>query len=508
MDFTKWKAWLQRRVSPFFRQIGNQVKSVAERVRTYLLTHKKQTATVSIAAVVTLAGAASAYYYYQSNIISIYHVYVNGKEIGVVSSPEVVEKWTEAKLREESAKHDGLTLKMSDYISYQEERVYKGEYDNEAALAALSEMAEIKVEAVKIAVNGKLVGYAANSRDAEEVFDRLKAKYVPALAEAKKEQTVRAASIESSSASAGEAAADQPIKEVRFKEQVTTETDMVPAAQVLSVDKLEQLLSKGTFQDVIHTVQEGDCITCIAQKYGITSKEIYANNPGITEDTVLQLGQKINVTALKPLVTVQVIEEFEQEEVIDYTVQTRSNNQLPQGETKVIQEGKEGKKRVRYKVVKENGQEVAREVLEQDILSEPVPKIVERGTKVIPSRGTGRFAWPAKGYISSGFGMRWGRMHQGIDIAGSGSVLAADNGRVVSAGWNGGYGNCVVIDHGNGYQTLYGHLKSIDVKVGQVVAKGKKIGMMGSTGNSTGVHLHFEVRKNGAAQNPLRYLGR
>ncbi|MBO8165110.1 MAG: peptidoglycan DD-metalloendopeptidase family protein [Brevibacillus sp.] len=504
MQFAEWKAWLRRRVEPVLRRSRHRVVEVASHIRTYIQNHKKQAAAAAVTATIAVSGAAYANYYYHSNIISIYHVYVNGEEIGVVSSPEVIERWTEAKLKEESSKHGGLTLKLTDYITYKEERLYKGKYDNEAALAALSEIADIKVEAVKIVVDGKLVGYAASPKDAQTVFNRLKAKYVGSdVTEKEKAQTANAASLQSAAAGA-----EQAIKKVRFKEQVTTETDSVPAAQVLTVDKLEELLSRGTFKDVIHTVQEGDCITCIAKQYGITSQDIYANNPGITEDTVLQLGQKINVTAIKPLVTVQVIEEVEQEEVIHYTVQTRSNGQMPKGDSKVVQEGKEGMKRVRYEVIRENGQEVARKVLEEEVLEEPVPKIVERGTKVIPSRGTGRLAWPAKGYISSGFGMRWGRMHQGIDIAGSGSIYAADNGRVVSAGWNGGYGNAVVIDHGNGIQTLYGHMKSISVKPGDVVAKGKVIGVMGSTGNSTGVHLHFEVRKNGVAQNPLRYLGR
>ncbi|MCK9906919.1 M23 family metallopeptidase, partial [Frankia sp. Cpl3] len=95
---------------------------------------------------------------------------------------------------------------------------------------------------------------------------------------------------------------------------------------------------------------------------------------------------------------------------------------------------------------------------DQQMISKPVAKVIERGTKVIPSRGTGSFGWPARGYISSGFGIRWGRMHKGIDIAGAGSIKAADNGRVVSAGWDGDYGKAVIIDHGNGLQTLYGHL--------------------------------------------------
>ena len=153
----------------------------------------------------------------------------------------------------------------------------------------------------------------------------------------------------------------------------------------------------------------------------------------------------------------------------------------------MLQEGRDGSKMVQYEIVKENGQVVDRKIIKQDVISQPVAKIMERGTKVIPSRGTGRLSWPAQGYISSGFGTRWGRLHKGIDIAGSGSVLAADNGRVTLAGWDGDYGKAIVIDHGNGMQTLYGHLSTINVKVGDVVEQGKKIGVKGSTGDSTGV---------------------
>ncbi len=103
--------------------------------------------------------------------------------------------------------------------------------------------------------------------------------------------------------------------------------------------------------------------------------------------------------------------------------------------------------------------------------------------------------------------MRWGRYHKGIDIARPWdyTIKAADNGVVVSAGWAGSYGNRIIIDHQNGMRTLYAHLSQINVSVGQTVAAGQKIGVMGSTGNSTGVHLHFEVYKNGVLQNPLSY---
>ena len=125
--------------------------------------------------------------------------------------------------------------------------------------------------------------------------------------------------------------------------------------------------------------------------------------------------------------------------------------------------------------------------------------------------------WPAAGRFTAGFGWRhdpivpgrW-EFHKGIDIANSigTPVYAAAAGKVVWTGWNGGYGRTIIIDHGNGIRTLYAHLYKIEVKIGQNVAKGQEIAKMGSTGRSTGSHLHFEVHVNGVAVDPLRYLSK
>ncbi|MGI9604244.1 MAG: M23 family metallopeptidase, partial [Acidimicrobiales bacterium] len=117
-------------------------------------------------------------------------------------------------------------------------------------------------------------------------------------------------------------------------------------------------------------------------------------------------------------------------------------------------------------------------------------------------------SWPAGGVVTSRFGPRWGRMHQGIDIAApSGTpVYAAAGGTVIQAGFNGGYGNAVVIDHGGGLSTVYAHHSSLTVSAGQSVGAGTQVGLMGSTGNSTGPHVHFEVRINGTPYDPLAYL--
>jgi murein DD-endopeptidase MepM/ murein hydrolase activator NlpD len=130
--------------------------------------------------------------------------------------------------------------------------------------------------------------------------------------------------------------------------------------------------------------------------------------------------------------------------------------------------------------------------------------------QITPDAGTvvasGSFVWPAGGSVSQRF--VW--YHKGIDIANRAvpSILAADSGKVVMAGWidGYGYGNRVMIDHGNGYRTLYAHLSQVYVVPGQTVARGAAIGKMGSTGRSTGIHLHFEVIRNGVYLNPLSVL--
>jgi murein DD-endopeptidase MepM/ murein hydrolase activator NlpD len=135
------------------------------------------------------------------------------------------------------------------------------------------------------------------------------------------------------------------------------------------------------------------------------------------------------------------------------------------------------------------------------------PRLVYIGGKAVVVNapvGSGRFAWPTTGYISTFFGPT----HGGIDIAGplGTPIYAADAGVVVFAGWNGGYGNCVIIDHGNGVETVYGHFYVFYPQVGMNVRRGQAIGKMGSTGNSTGPHLHFEIRRGGVVVDPLKYL--
>ena len=163
-----------------------------------------------------------------------------------------------------------------------------------------------------------------------------------------------------------------------------------------------------------------------------------------------------------------------------------------------------------------NGIETERDSISKTVQVQPVNKVVLVGTKRRPvnEKGvpSGNFLWPVPSLhtMTSPFGMRWGEFHKGIDISGSGAygdtIVAADGGIVSLAGWNDGYGKCVMIDHQNGKSTLYGHCSSLLVSEGEAVSKGQPIARIGSTGNSTGSHLHFEIIVGGSNVNPLRYV--
>lgn len=174
-------------------------------------------------------------------------------------------------------------------------------------------------------------------------------------------------------------------------------------------------------------------------------------------------------------------------------------------------------------IVKANEDEInnaEREAMDQDEIQRDIAAALGKVVVGNNGTGTGKFAWPVPGYrnVSSRFGYRTNpvtgkhTLHAGVDIAGSGidgrPIYASDTGTVILSKYYGGYGNCVMIDHGNGYITLYGHMKSLSpYKVGDTVYKGiSVIGFVGSTGNSTGSHLHFEIKRNNTSVNPLVFF--
>ena len=282
-------------------------------------------------------------------------------------------------------------------------------------------------------------------------------------------------------------------------------------ATMMSIEELETALSGNSKESVVYTVQSGDTVSGIAYRYDTSVSDIQAQNPDLVAEQI-KIGDEITISASVPTLSVQetVVEEYTR--AVGYETIKEKTDDLYTTQSRVKRAGVNGEAAVVAEVVYVDGAEQDRTILEWVNISEPVDEIIEVGTKQPPKKAaTGRFMRPANGYISSRYGYRrsMGDFHTGVDFAGpTGTpIYASDGGKVTYAGWKGNYGYCVFIDHGNGYTTVYAHCSKLLVKVGQSVAKGETIAKVGSTGRSTGPHLHFEIRVNGQHKNPLNYIG-
>lgn len=455
------------------------------------------------AAVIGILGfglGAGAVHANEIELQTVYHVYVNGDHIGIIDDQSVVQNYINYTVKEHNEDSEDITYVVDEEISYIPEKVFNKQVQNTEVLESLAELITVEAVGNALTVGEDVIGYFATEEDAEQVLQSYKEKFVkPEILE----------SLENGEKQALEVGETQ-IVDVTLSEETSIEKQNVEPAKIISVEDGVTLLEKGTLEEKVHVVEEGDVLGGIASKYDLSLETLLDLNKGLTEESLIRVGDELKVTETKPYVTVVVVEESLKEEEIAYETEVKESESMYKGDEEVTQEGENGTAKKQYQITKVNGVKVKEEVINEEVTKEPVKEIIVKGTKVVPSRGSGKFAWPAVGgYVSSKMGPRWGSYHKGIDIArpSNRNILAADNGRVVSAGWdNGGYGNKIVIDHGNGYRTVYAHLSSLNVSAGQVVEKGQKIGVMGSTGRSTGIHLHFEVYKNGARINPLSVL--
>lgn len=449
---------------------------------------------------VVIVGASFGILYYNANATEFYNVYLDGEKVGTVSDKLIIDNWQSQELLKANTEYAGINVKLDNTITYEKEVKFKGSFDNYGTIKELESRLQVQAQGVELIVDGKVVGVVKDQATADRILNKMKDAYIPKSAK----ENVTAAS---TSSEKNERILE--LQNIEIKENVTTNEVQVAPSEVIDEATMLTLLKKGTTEEKIYTVQSGDTISEIAVQFGLSSDELYQLNPQL-EGEYINIGDELVVTALTPLITVETEEKLTQVEQINYKVIYKTDSSMYSGERKVVTQGQEGEKRVEYSLVKENGVVIEKQILKETVLKEPVDKVILKGTKVVPSRGTGDLNWPAMGgIITSYFGPRWGTYHDGLDISGvkDYTIKAADNGKVTFTGWKGGYGKTVIIDHGNGMTTLYAHLSSISVSDGDKVAKGQKIGVMGNTGRSTGTHLHFEVHVNGTPKNPLNYVG-
>jgi murein DD-endopeptidase MepM/ murein hydrolase activator NlpD len=356
---------------------------------------------------------------------------------------------------------------------------------------------------VQLKVDGKVVAVLRDKTTANEVLDKLKA---PFRGVAKESGQVTALTADPSAMDISTAPSE--LDQIDFVQDVQTAEIPLQTQMPDNPDDVVKLLQTGNVQPTKYTVVEGDCVSCIAKKLNITKQLIYDKNPSTLGDH-LKIGQVLDLTVLQPAVSVKTVERVTQNQEIQYDTEYVMDESMRAGENQPISPGKNGLKKVTIQLTKVNGVLASEQLLNEEVIDKAVAAKVKKGTKVVLGEGSGKFAWPVVSpSITSTFGYRWGKLHKGVDITGNKSILSADNGKVVETGYKDDYGNYIIINHMNGYRTLYGHLSKITIQNGAIVEKGEKIGIMGSTGDSTGVHLHFEIQKNGTVDNPLKYLNR
>ncbi len=289
---------------------------------------------------------------------------------------------------------------------------------------------------------------------------------------------------------------------------------------VWDADKLSKKLSTKKSEAVYYTVQSGDTVSGIAQKFGLTTAEVFALNPSVQEN--IHIGDSLLISSEVNFIRVQVTRTEVRTESVAYSTVTNETASLYKGVKKTVQKGVNGEQQITELVSYVDGVRVSAKEISRITTKEPVNEIIQVGTKTYSSSyGTvtsygGSFIWPAIGAynISQYFGGSGG--HGGIDIVKPGgnstgcTIVAAAGGTVTFAGYHSSWGYNVVVNHGNGLSTRYAHMLpgSMKVRVGQTVSQGQALGNIGSSGNVTGPHLHFEVMVNGKRVNPLPYLGR
>ena len=281
---------------------------------------------------------------------------------------------------------------------------------------------------------------------------------------------------------------------------------------LMSIGEMEALLTQNKQETQTYTIRSGDTVSAIGLRYGMKISEIKALNPGLDEARI-HVGQTLTLSAAVPYLSVQQTVTKTYQESIPFETVIEYDDTMYKTKSRMRVQGANGLADVVADVTYVNGTETGRDILSYTVVREPVTAVKVVGTKELPrTAATGSFVKPSGGRYSSGFGRRanLGDYHTGVDFAGriGTSIWASDGGTVIWAGRKGNYGNLVIINHGNGYVTYFAHCSKLLVSKGDKVAKYDVIAKVGNTGRVTGPHLHFEIRKNGQAVNPLNYIGK
>lgn len=498
------------------------------------------------------------YIKFESTGDNLYHIFVNGAQVGSVAHLEDAEDMLWKARREIAATSDDLVL-MNVNMTYVGEEMLYGYVDDaqevyENILQVMSgSIQEAAVRSYTLKMNDYMVNLASveemeqllqaviNKYDSEEKFgveivqdeNRLFNVLTTNISDRQSrqmqlqetQQEMRLFPEAGISARVTELFAMEEEKEekdfedfelgimsMNFTEKVEIVEAYLPQSQLKGVEQaIEELTVE---QETVGTyeVVSGDTLSGISIKVNIPMEEIVAMNDSLENiNTTIRVGQKLIITVPEPEVSVERREVNYYGEIYEADVIYIDKDNWYTYQTNVVVQPSAGFRKIVAQEDYVNDTLISREILKEEVVQEATAMVVERGTKVPPS-----YIKPIKGgRPTSGFGRRnvpikgATSIHKAQDWAVSmgTTVMASCGGRVSKAGWGSGYGYVVFIDHEDGSQTRYAHLSKILVKVGDYVKQGQKIALSGNSGVSTGPHLHFEILINGKQVNPVKYVG-
>lgn len=410
----------------------------------------------------------------------------NGKELGIISAEadfDAAARDVEQRISytEEDEQIDFSPKFSLKIVSEGDDMLTSSQLANEMLAVSNQELSE----AVGIYIDGKFIGAVKDEEPVKNALSNVLLNYK----------------------------VDGIVRDVSFKNKIEYSEGIYLTESVMEEKDAIALLTSKKEKNTLYVVEKGDSPVVICKKHNMDIEDFEKLNPYTHEN--LREGQFVNVIETESYLPIQYVREMETLSFLDYETIEVKTSSLNVGTSAVLVKGERGEKRSNIEITYIDGVERSRKTVSSEITKQPVVEQIGIGTytaKPASSNtklyGNGQFGWPVNGgYISDPFISN--RNHKGMDIAAPAGtdIYAAADGVVVSAGWNtGGYGFFVMIEHFNGYQTIYGHCSALYAIEGQTVTRGQLIAAVGTTGQSTGNHCHFEVRSNGMCCDPALFL--
>lgn len=423
------------------------------------------------------------------DIFTVYEYAYNGKVLGYVSEQEDVTDVLGIAGKKLSG--DGENAVNIEFVANQNvtfnlvESKGKSTDDSDTVINKLIYMSDIETEASAVCDGNRIVAIVKDQEAAENLLA----------------QTMSQLSVPDRG---------MVLVETEFVNELSIRPINVILGSIQSNATAQKQMIEGGTMETFHFVEEGETSESLAAEFGVETIDIFdEDNLNVAEE--IEQGDKVCIRSTVDPVSVKMVETGRVKEIIEYETIKKETDEYYKGDTVLEQDGVDGVQIFEGTITKVGGVETDRkESKPPEVLKEKQDKIILVGTTERPkTAATGTFIKPLEHFtMTSGFGPRWGRHHDGVDLAiGSGTpFVAADGGTVIRAGWYGGYGQCIDIEHEPGVVTRYGHCSQIYVSVGDLVYQGQTIGLVGNTGWSTGPHLHFEVHVNGSRVDPEAYV--